>query len=117
MGKGHVKFGRVGALAGIIAGVLIAVGVPAIALLTPQNIEGSARCVLTVIALIAGGIVTVVSAFFGIVIPKEVEGDDDDDGERKPRKVGVELELNLGKDKPKPSDAAAPPAGEQAPKA
>ncbi len=67
------------ALFGLLAGVLIAVGVSAFALLTPQDIGAATRSVLTIAALITGGVVAFVAAFFGAVMPKEVEDDDEDE--------------------------------------
>ena len=114
MSKGKVTFGgRSVALFGILGGVVIAVGVSGIALLSPQDLGSSARLTLAAMALIIGGGVALVAAFFGSVMPKEVEGDEDDE---KP-KAGAGVQFNFGKDAPKPPESPAPPAGDAATKA
>jgi hypothetical protein len=104
-GGGHV------ALFGILGGVLIALGVSGFALMTPQDIGVGARVSLTLGALIAGGAVAFVSAFFGAVMPKEVE--DDDEGRGK-AKGGVNISfggkggMNISEEKPQPSAGDEP---------
>ena len=108
--------GRSVSVFGMLAGVLIAVGVSAMALLTPQDIGAGARVTITIIALIAGGAVALTAAFFGTVIPREVEDDDKVKG-------GVHVDFGNGgmsihsDEKPKSPDSPPPSSGDAVPKA
>jgi hypothetical protein len=62
------------AVAGVIAGLGIAVGVPAILLSLGQNLGQTVLTVLVVLALVGGAMVCLVSAFFGLVIPRHLRG-------------------------------------------
>lgn len=70
----EVRFGglRLVALAGILGGVAIAVGVPWVTLVYGQGLWQVVKLVLILLALVAGGGVALTSAFFGIVIPAKV---------------------------------------------
>lgn len=105
--KGTVEFSKFMALVGMIAGALIAVVVPLATLNTLQRVSFhsispnsspdagqlfSPWFYLTVIvlSLLVGGLVTLVSAFFGIVIPRRaVSG----------KGVGMEVHFERGKPK------------------
>jgi hypothetical protein len=65
--------GRV-AVAGIIGGLGIALGVPAILLSLGQGLGQVVLTVLVVLALLCGATVALVSAFFGLVIPSHLRG-------------------------------------------
>ncbi len=60
------------AVAGVFAGMGIALGGPAILLSLGQSLGPVVLTVLVVIALAGGGLVALVSAFFGQVIPSRV---------------------------------------------
>jgi hypothetical protein len=62
------------AVAGVLAGLGIAVGVPAILLSLGQNLGQAVLTVLVVLALAGGAAVCLVSAFFGLVIPRHLRG-------------------------------------------
>jgi hypothetical protein len=62
------------AVAGVISGLGIAVGVPAILLPLGQNLGQVVLTVLVVLALAGGAMVCLVSAFFGLVIPRHLRG-------------------------------------------
>ncbi|HTA17065.1 MAG TPA: hypothetical protein VK786_04900 [bacterium] len=62
------------AVAGVISGLGIAVGVPAILLSLGQNLGQTVLTVLVVLALAGGALVCLVSAFFGLVIPRHLRG-------------------------------------------
>ena len=71
------------ALVGVLGGVAIAVGVP---MLTYMGVAGGVMSqggaiAITIIAILAGAPIVLVSAFFGIVIPQTVEKSDS--GEKK----------------------------------
>jgi hypothetical protein len=68
----RVQFGRGMAAAGVPAGVAIALGLPALLLIFGQFLGAIVITILIVLALIIGGGLAIVSAFFGTVIPKEV---------------------------------------------
>jgi hypothetical protein len=62
------------AVAGVISGLGIAVGVPAILLSLGQSLGQVVLTVLVVLALAGGALVCLVSAFFGLVIPRHLRG-------------------------------------------
>jgi hypothetical protein len=61
---------------GIIAGMAICLGVPALILIfgTTLQLTSTATATVIIFALIMGGGISTVSAFFGIVIPNRVGG-------------------------------------------
>ncbi len=63
--------GRV-AVAGIVGGFGIAVGGSAVLLGLGQSLGPAVLTVLVVLALVGGGLVCLVSAFFGLVIPRHL---------------------------------------------
>jgi hypothetical protein len=67
-----VRFGKGIAWFGAAAGVAIALGLPTLLILYGLTLGAVAITILIALALIAGGILTTVSVFFGIVIPKGV---------------------------------------------
>jgi hypothetical protein len=69
MADEKVKFGKSLALAGVIGGVVIAVGLPALLVLFGQFLGAGIITALTIIALMTGGGLAIISAFFGTVIP------------------------------------------------
>ena len=64
-----VRFSKGMALAGVVGGVVIAVGLPALLILFGQFLGVVVITILSVLALITGGGLAVVSAFFGTVMP------------------------------------------------
>jgi hypothetical protein len=69
-----VQFGGKGvAWAGILGGVAIALGLPLVVLLYGQFLGPVVVAILTIVALIMGGAVALVAAFFGAVIPAKVQ--------------------------------------------
>lgn len=67
-----VRFSRLLPLAGLAAGCGIAIGVPHVVLVHGAKLSGGAQTGIIIVAGCVGGLVAVVSAFFGIVIPKRV---------------------------------------------
>ena len=64
-----VRFSKGLALAGLVGGVVIAVGLPALLILFGQFLGAGTITALTIIALITGGGLATVSAFFGTIMP------------------------------------------------
>ena len=76
-GNGGVKFGsQLMGIIGVVAGVVIAVGVPAMLILlgSALTLTSGATAAVIIVALVMGTGVASVSAFFGIVIPSKVGG-------------------------------------------
>jgi len=75
--KTNVSFGGGSAVAvtGILGGMAIAVGIPWIVLEHGKDLDPKLLMVLALTGLIAGGLVALVSAFFGLVIPRDVAHD------------------------------------------
>ena len=72
--KSNVQFGGPYlAILGVIAGVVIAVCLPLIVLVYGQSLGTTVLTLLIILALIAGGIIAFISAFFGTVMPRVVE--------------------------------------------
>ncbi len=59
---------------GILGGVALALGLPWILLSHAQALDPKVTVILTVTALIVGGLVALTSAFFGLVMPRHVGG-------------------------------------------
>ena len=74
--KGDVQFGAGGniALGGIIGGVALALGFSWILLAYGQVLGTTVVTILLAGALVVGGGVAVISAFFGLVMPRVVRG-------------------------------------------
>lgn len=74
--KNEVSFGGGNgtAVAGILAGLVIAVAVPLVLLSFGQALGATALLWLVVLAVAVGGGVSIVSAFFGLVMPHHVRG-------------------------------------------
>jgi hypothetical protein len=72
MGK-KVEFGKRFAMIGVISGLALALGVPALALMggMPYGIV----CAIMIVSVLTGGAIILVSSFFGIVLPTVVEDD------------------------------------------
>jgi hypothetical protein len=66
--------GNLVAVTGIIGGVVLALGFPWIVLAYGQALGPTLLVVFIISGLSAGGLVALVSAFFGLVIPREVGG-------------------------------------------
>ena len=67
-GGGHV------AAVGALSGMAIAIGVPWVLLANGQSLGAPVLTTLIIVALCVGGLVSLVSAFFGLVIPRRVHG-------------------------------------------
>lgn len=92
--KDSVRFGGGGAasVAGVIAGACIAMGVPFIILNFGQLLPQSVLTGLVIAGVSIGGTISLVSAFFGIVMPMSVSGRWQDQGDwgdwhNRPRKT------------------------------
>jgi hypothetical protein len=72
----NVLFRAGGAVAvtGIAGGVLIALGFPLIVMAYGQSLGPTLVAVFTLSGLLIGGLVALVGAFFGLVIPQQVNG-------------------------------------------
>jgi hypothetical protein len=68
-GKGHGL-----AIAAVIAGAAIAIGVPAVVLGLGHALTSTMQFWLTVSAVSAGGLTTLTAAFFGTTMPSSVGG-------------------------------------------
>jgi hypothetical protein len=78
MGK-QVIFGKSLALTGVLGGLAIAIIVPFLAFIAAGSgvIPSGGAIAITIIAVLSGAPIVLVSAFFGIVIPSSVEKSDD----------------------------------------
>jgi hypothetical protein len=72
MGK-KVEFGKRFAMIGVLSGLALALGVPALALMggMPYGIV----CAIMIVSVLTGGAIILVSSFFGIVLPTVAEDD------------------------------------------
>ena len=72
----NVLFRSGGAVAvtGIIGGVVVAVGFPWIVLANGQSLGPTLITIFVLTGLLFGGLVALVAAFFGLVIPQQVNG-------------------------------------------
>lgn len=69
MADERVKFGKGLALVGLLGGLGIALGLPALLILFGQFLGSGIITALTIMALMTGGTLAIISAFFGTVIP------------------------------------------------
>jgi hypothetical protein len=78
MGK-QVIFGKSLALTGVLGGLAIAIVVPFLAFIAAwrEVIPSGGAIAITIISVLAGAPIVLISAFFGIVIPSSVEKSDD----------------------------------------
>lgn len=74
--KANVVFGAGSEIAvtGIIGGVVLALGFPWIVLAYGQALGPTLIVVFVLSGLVLGGVVALTSAFFGLVMPKHVDG-------------------------------------------
>lgn len=62
------------AVAGCFSGAAIAIGVPWVLLAHGAALDGSTRTILVWVGVCLGGLVSLTSAFFGLVMPSQVSG-------------------------------------------
>jgi hypothetical protein len=75
MTQGGVYFGgKVVAVSGLLAGLGIALGVPAIVLGMGSGLGAVVQTILVMVGIIGGVMVAGIAAFFGAVIPSAVSG-------------------------------------------
>jgi hypothetical protein len=68
-----VRFSTTGAaVAGALAGVAIAIGVPWVILAFGQVLGAHTQLILVWVGVIMGGLISLTSAFFGLVMPSQV---------------------------------------------
>lgn len=74
MGRESIRFGggRL-ALIGVVAGVIIALGLPWLVLVYGQHLGATVLTIIIIASLLMGGLIALVAAFFGAVIPTVVE--------------------------------------------
>jgi hypothetical protein len=72
MGK-KVEFGKRFAMIGVISGLALALGVPALAL--AGHMPYGIVCAIMIVSVLTGGAIILVSSFFGIVLPTVAEDD------------------------------------------
>ena len=72
----NVSFGGGSAIAvtGIIGGVVLALGFPTVVLVFGQSLGPTLLVVFVLSGLVMGGLVALTAAFFGLVIPRQVNG-------------------------------------------
>ncbi len=72
----NVSFGGGSAIAvtGIIGGVVLALGFPLVVLAFGQSLGSTLLVVFVISGLVVGGLIALTSAFFGLVMPREVGG-------------------------------------------
>jgi uncharacterized membrane protein YcjF (UPF0283 family) len=82
MGK-KVTFAKNLAVVGVLSGLAIAIAVPFLAFAAANRgiISGGGAIAITIICVLAGAPIVLVSAFFGIVIPSSVEKAGDSSGD------------------------------------
>ena len=66
--------GNLVAAVGTLSGMAIALGVPWVLLANGQSLGSPVLTTLIIVALCVGGLVSLTSAFFGLVIPRHVRG-------------------------------------------
>jgi hypothetical protein len=72
MGK-KVEFGKRFAMIGVISGLALALGVPALAI--AGGMPYGIICAIMIVSVLTGGAIIPVSSFFGIVLPTVAEHD------------------------------------------
>ncbi|MBI3830460.1 MAG: hypothetical protein HY291_13150 [Planctomycetes bacterium] len=74
MSRESIRFGggRL-ALIGVFAGVAIALGLPWLVLVYGQHLGATVLTIIIIASLLMGGLIALVAAFFGAVIPTVVE--------------------------------------------
>ncbi len=72
MSNDQVEFNPRGMLSGLIAGVAIALGVPAIVLKLGHDLSPTMQLVIVIIGVSIGGLTALTTAFFGLVIPTSI---------------------------------------------
>ena len=72
----NVSFGGGSAIAvtGIIGGVALALGFPAVVLAFGQSLGTTLLVIFVLSGLVMGGVVALTAAFFGLVMPRQVNG-------------------------------------------
>jgi hypothetical protein len=73
MEKGKIQFSVMLVYVGILAGIAIAVLLPYVILVYGSHLSEFATALLIILALLSGGITTLVAVVLGIVIPKKIE--------------------------------------------
>ena len=84
MSKDSVRWGRFAAFYGVLGGVAIAVALPYIVLVYGKDLGAGVHAIIILLALLVGGTVTVISAFFAVVIPREIKESPDSADTKKP---------------------------------
>ena len=119
MSNGNVRFsGKSIALAGVLVAGGIAIGVPALVLTLGAGLGAGVQTALITLAMLFGGVLGVVAAFFGIVIPTQVAGHDYSHWGRRHVKVTKDgdrkvVEINgepVAAEEEEPANAPAEPA-------
>jgi hypothetical protein len=78
-----IKFSSgMGSVPGVVGGVLLAVGVPFVLLNYGQILGEGKLFVLVAGSVIGGGLIILVSAFFGLVMPSHIDGNWDQDAHK-----------------------------------
>ena len=91
--------GRMIGIMGLLAGVAIALGLPAIVLIYGQSLGPVVLTVVLILSLMIGGLVAGVAAFFSLVMPSVVESND--------KKVCIgngQIEVDMSGEQKKSSD-------------
>ena len=98
MSKGRIEYGRDKvAVAGLVVGGGIAIGVPALVLSLGEGLDSGVLTALVVLPMVCGVLLGVVSVVFGISVPSSIR-DGDDDG---PKENGQEVvEVGPAADEP-----------------
>jgi len=68
-----IKFGKAGSVAGTVVGLFIAFWLPFMVLGLGHNLPAVAKTIIICTAILVGGLVSFVSAFFGTVIPSNLD--------------------------------------------
>lgn len=93
MPGGEVRFGgKMTALIGVLGGVAISAGVPAVVLIYGQSMGWGPQLTVIILALVLGTPIAAISAILGIVIPSRASGGG---------KMRGALTVKVGKDKGK----------------
>jgi hypothetical protein len=101
---GEVRFGgKMTALIGVLGGVAVAAGVPAVVLIYGQSMGWGAQLTVIILALLLGAPISAISAILGIVIPSSASGGG---------KMRGGVTINIGKGKRKKVRMEGGPAEE-----
>jgi hypothetical protein len=73
MSKSSIQFSKNLSIFGLLAGIFITLGLPYIILVYGKHLSEGIQVMFIIMAVVGGGLITLIAVFFGIVIPKKLE--------------------------------------------